>query len=193
MVEKIITPEITNHQPTYIWVLGLFGAGKTYVRKQLEAVYPDAYVTSDGKHLFEVAASDPNHTIHEGYGMNFYTTETDFHVRMAARLFRELKQVDNKICLIEKATGIGKDAAPTSLAQFTQMMPPEIFNRSIFYYVYAPFNVRTRRNDQRNGDNHGLRDGIHTPSIPFQRSMWGDDFQEWRKTIVRPLKVVNNY
>jgi hypothetical protein len=192
MIERLNNYEslITN-PPAYIWVVGLFAAGKTTIRDQLEADLGSVEVVTDGMFLTDVINMDVGRSWYKNSEGVAIITDTEFYRQMTQIMLRKLVDLGPRTFLIEKATGLGCNGAEICLNDLMQMMPDEVFDRSYFYYVHAPYSVRAERNIRRNGTNFNL-DRVHTPDEPFERSMWGDDFEVWSKTVRRPLVVIDN-
>jgi hypothetical protein len=60
-------------------------------------------------------------------------------------------------------------------------IPEQILSNSIFIYLQCPYEERLKRNLDRNG--------WQTNPAVFERLTKEDDFEEWSKTLTRPLIV----
>lgn len=182
-----------------VWVTAPSGAGKTEVLKRLADHFSGYDILSDAEEMLKLNKQDVQHEhhVHPNGGEEFLLTSTrhfDGAVRNLSDILRE--RSDEELIFVELARGKGDMAhIDPSYNRLLQLLPEDIFDRSVFVYVETSHRERMMRNAPRRVENFNdnIKDESFRVPVDAMNGFYKyDDFTEVKDKIPCPVFVIEN-
>ena len=185
-----------NDAPIYIWVMGLSGAGKTFVLEHLKEELQKrgtVGVFSDGAQLLQEVRKDTSQKYHIKDGEGFLVTNTAIDDRVYRELVIKAEAFKGDFFLIEVTRGKDVEGErDLSFSRLFRSIPKHLLSNSVFIYVHCPYEERVRRNQLRTGNMSPGGNYRKVNPVAMRRFFQEDDFEEWKLTIQRPIIELDN-
>ena len=185
-----------GYEPIYIWVMGLSGAGKTFILEHLKGELQKrgtVGVFSDGDQLLREVRNDTRQEYHIKNEEGFLVTNTALDDLVYRELVVRAEAFTGDFFLIEVTRGKDLEGKrDLSFSRLFRSIPEYLLSNSVFIYVHCPYEERIRRNQLRTGN--ASLDGNYRKVNPvaLKRFFQEDDFEKWKLTIKRPIIELDN-
>jgi len=185
-----------DSEPIYIWVMGMSGAGKTFVLAHLKEELQKrgtVGVFSDGEQLLREVRNDTRWEYHIRNKEGFLVTNTALDDLVYRELVVRAEAFEGDFFLIEVTRG--KDLEGERDLSFSRLfrdIPTHLLSNSVFVYVHCPYDERVRRNQLRTENASTNSNYRKVNPVALRRFFQEDDFEEWKLTIKRPIIELDN-
>lgn len=182
-----------------IWVTGTSASGKTSVIRQLLDKFPEGQILSDAREMLILNEEDVDHRhhIHPGGGEGFLLTSSYHFDESVRRIANRLNALDpNTLAIVEIARGQGdKNDIDLSYRRFLELVPANIFDKSVVLYTQATWETRSIRNTGRRTASYARnveRQSFYVPADAMESFFRTDDFEQVRELFPCPVYIINN-
>lgn len=186
----------TQRNPIFAWVMGLSGAGKTFVVEHLARTLRQQWtvsVLSDRSFLFAEVIADYEQLHHVEAEGEWIITDSAIHDVASDKLLAAVQASTEDCILIELGRGIDRRGVVNfGYGRFLPKVPVDVLNNSVFFYLACPYEERARRNLQRPMTGTGNGGGYRLPLFVMENYHRHDDIQDWVGYLGLRLVIVDN-
>lgn len=182
-----------------VWVTGSAASGKTtfisLLTKKLQIFHK---VLTDAQEMLELNKLDIGHKHHtHPKGEEGFLLTSSYHFdESIRRIVDQITQEKEMFFIIEIARGVGTNAKiDLTFRRFIELIPSDVWSRSVLVYFNTPVNIRKDRNNLRRRVGFGSdirRESFYVPSSAMEQFFLEDDFEKVKDKVDCPIVNVSN-
>lgn len=186
-----------SDSPLYIWVVGMSGAGKTFVLGRMASTLRQQTTVltfNDWDFIYAEVLADTEQLYHRTMpdGMLLLTNSHIFEVAID-KLVATLPTCTSNYVLIELGRGTDKHGLVNyGYSQFFPKVSSQVMRNSVFLYLVCPFEERVRRNLLRSTLLTTSEGGHQLPQSAMEDRNREDDIHLWIDYLGPQIIMVDN-